>query len=102
MDEAPLPKETLKKVFDAKPKKSKAAERANANKVRVPIYREPPKGQFKGPITKGVAEVIVCASCSRLFSTPEKPIRYGVRKRHAARHLQDHKMGRIRRPTEKS
>lgn len=55
---------------------------------------------MKGPIWPGPVELIICVHCSRLFSTEEKPVRYGVRKRDAARHLKDHRAGRIRRPTE--
>jgi len=62
----------------------------------------PPKAQAKGPIVRGPGELLVCQPCSRLFSTPEEPRRVGIRKRHAARHLADHRMGRIKRPTEKA
>lgn len=78
----------------------RAAVHRSKSKPKAPIYQEPPRGQFKGPIVNRPADWIVCTTCSKLFSTPEKQVRYGIRPRHAAKHLNDHKMGRIRRPVE--
>jgi hypothetical protein len=69
-------------------------------KGRVPVFEI--RGQTKGPIVAGVREWVVCTTCSRLFSTKEEPKRIGIRKRHAAKHLADHRMGRIRRPEPKA
>lgn len=94
---------TLEKVHKKGRAKAVAEKRGvrTTKKQKAPVYREPPKGQLKGPIVKGPTDWIVCTTCSKLFSTPEKPVRMGVRKRHAAKHLADHRMGRIRRPVEK-
>lgn len=102
--EVPMDIATLEKVKSEGEGKvapeRKTPARKQKGKQRAPIYREPPRGQMKGPIVAGPSEWIVCVPCSRLFSTPEKPVRYGIRKRHAAKHLADHRLGRIRRPVE--
>lgn len=104
--EAPMDIATLEKVkLEGKGKvapEKKTPSRKVKGKQRAPIYREPPRGQMKGPIVAGPTEWIVCVTCSRLFSTPEKPVRYGIRKRHAKKHLADHRLGRIRRPVEQT
>lgn len=53
----------------------------------------PIKAQTTGQIRKGPPAYIVCAICTRMFGRPT-----GTRKRHAAKHLADHRMGRIRKP----
>lgn len=70
-----------------------------AGHSRPPTFREP-RGQFKGQIREGPKQWIVCTPCSQMFSTKENPRRIGIRARHAAKHLADHRMGRIKRPTE--
>ena len=92
--------ETLQKVHAAGRKKQIAAQKGvkTSDKQRVPILKEPPRHQQKGSITKGPTTWVECSFCSKLFSTKEKPVRYGVRKRHAARHLADPRGGRIKRP----
>lgn len=59
---------------------------------RVPILDI--RAQARGPITKGPPAYVACAMCTRMFGRPT-----GTRKRHAARHLRDHRMGRIKAPT---
>jgi hypothetical protein len=96
MPEKAMDLEVLEKVRKAAPKK---AERVT-KKTHAPAYREAPKGQAKGPFGPAPAELVVCVTCSHMFSTPDAPVRVGVRKRHAAKHLSDHRMGRIKRPKE--
>lgn len=91
-----MSKEALAKL--AKPVDKAATRQKTSKKTKAPLFKAPPKGQFKGPIQKGPTEYIECSTCSRLFSTKEEPVRIGIRKRHAAKHLNDHKMGRIKRP----
>lgn len=102
--EVPMDIATLEKVkVEGEGKVDSAAKmpaRKRKGAQKAPIYREPPRGQMKGPIVAGPTDWIVCVTCSRLFSTPEKPVRYGIRKRHAKKHLADHRLGRIRRPVE--
>lgn len=109
MDETPVAEATKEapKAMDLsklkqKPVDKRAPRASTKAKPKVPIYKEPPRGQHKGPIIAGPTDWIVCSTCSKLFGTKEAPIRYGIRKRHAKRHLRDHQMGRIRRPTAKS
>lgn len=89
---AAMTKRQKREVEERKGKKTSADQ-------RVPIMREPPRHQQKGQIVKGPTTWVVCPACTKLFSTKTKPVRYGVRKRHAARHLADHRGGRIKRPT---
>jgi hypothetical protein len=91
-------KKTLEKVH-VEGKRKRAAERAPV-RGHAPVYREPPRGQTRGPIVRGPRGWIVCTTCSGMFSTEENPVRYGIRPRHAAKHLSDHRMGRIRRPVD--
>lgn len=71
--------------------------RSDRPKKRPRVFAEP-KGQIKGPIVAGPTEWVVCTTCSGLFSTKTNPVRFGIRKRHAAKHLADHRMGRVKRP----
>lgn len=89
-----LSKEALEKVVaTGKNKKVEARRGKKLPGARVPIHDI--RAQVKGPITKGPTTYVVCPICTRLFGRPT-----GTRTRHAARHLKDHQMGRIRRPTE--
>lgn len=87
----------LKKMARPVKKKSVRGKRA-AGADRPAIIKEP-RGQQSGAIRQGPANWIVCTICTKLFSTKDKTVRYGVRPRHAAKHLADHRMGRIKRPT---
>lgn len=87
---------TLDQIAEIAPKLKR---KPSAGKGRPKILREP-NGQQFGPIRKGPATWIVCTTCTRMFSSKENPVRYGIRPRHAKRHLADHRMGRIRRPVE--
>lgn len=98
--DSPMDMKVLEKVHAKRKPKARQAPRADAGPTKSPVYREPPKAQARGPIVAGPTDWVVCSTCSRLFSTKESPVRYGVRKRHAARHLSDHRMGRIKRPKE--
>jgi len=62
-------------------------------------YREPPRGQARGPITKGPRSYLICTPCSELFTTPEEKMRVAVPKQAARSHLLAHQRGLIRRPT---
>jgi len=63
-------------------------------------HRDVPRGQIKGAFGAGPTELLVCDTCSKLFSSEKGKVVYGIRKRDAARHLEDHRMGRIKRPVE--
>lgn len=56
----------------------------------------PPRGQAKGPITKGPRTYEYCSTCSRIYGTKEAPLRIGVPHQLVRQHLEDHRMGRIR------
>ena len=55
---------------------------------------------MKGPIRGGPTDYVVCVICSRLMSTDDRRLRVAVPKRHVKSHLENHRMGRIKRPTE--
>lgn len=59
----------------------KVLTRRELERIRKPISG-PPKGQYKGPIMPGPAELLVCPTCQ-----------VGLRKRHVAQHLSDHRSG---------
>lgn len=76
----------------------KETSRKKTTTGRPPLFKEPPRGQVTGPFGDGPKQWIVCTTCTKLFSTKENPVRYGIRPRHAKKHLADHRMGRIKRP----
>lgn len=63
-------------------------------KPRAVTREEPPRAQARGQVWKGAARVSVeeCSTCARLY----KVERYGVPKQHVRQHLEDHKMGKMK------
>ena len=79
--------------FDPTKLKQRADVKRQSKRKKQAVRREePPRAQFAGQITKGPRAYIVCSTCSRLFGIAN----YGIPKQQARQHLEDHRMGRIR------
>lgn len=58
--------------------------------------KEPPRGQYKGPFSKGPRAYVLCPMCTFTFPRRVGSVGIGVAKQHVRSHLKLHRLGKIR------
>ena len=65
------------------------------------IPKQPPKGQYRGPFSKGLRVYVPCPICTQMArgQDPKFAGIVGTAKATQRQHMKDHKLGFIRKPT---